>query len=1306
MTYFKRGLFNGFSLILWVIAACLVSPLANAQETVCARVKIEIKQKLTLERQGFDAEMKISNTLDSTSLNEVDITVHVTEENGVPVPITTNPDDLSAKFFIRVSNKQNINDISGNGVVNPSSTAIINWLLIPAPGAAGDSPLGKKYLIGATLKYKFGGETHTLEVSPDLVTVKPMPLLTLDYFLTQDVMGDDPMTPEIEPPEPFTLGVRVKNNGQAAAKAVKIESAQPKIIENNQGLAINFTLTGSYVDDAPVNNTLLINFGDIAATISKMGRWVMESTLAGEFVDFTASFTHADELGGALTSLLQATNAHKLIHDVRVDLPGRDLIRDFLARDGDMIRVYESSGADTLVADLSEEARLEALAGGAYKLSLPATDGFIYARIADPNRGSKSLGQVIRSDAKIMAQENIWLSRTKDRDANTWQYWINIFDANTTGQYTIGVTEGIVVPRAPVIQFITDKMTKEQQQVSFVVEASSPMGKTITLTAAQLPRGAQFVQQSQEGATVNAIFDWTPAIGEAGNYSITFTASDGSLSSTRNVNIVVESDAPPAAGPAIPNIVSPLVGAHVASLAPSLQVKAGQSSHDPTLNLSFELYKDASMNEQIAIGSVAKNTQTEQATAWLVPTSLNDNTWYWWRARALGASTETAEVSEWANGRFFVNLFNDPPEPFNLLSPAADAEADSLTPTLSLNNTTDKDDDPIRYGFEVYADAALTQLIAKVTDLPPGAENVTSWPMTQALSNHATYYWRASATDNHNASTLTALRKMKINTGNTAPTIPVLISPPKGGQSSSPTTLLTVQNSTDAESDPITYYFEINTEKSSTTGNRQASGAVAAGRGGETSWSVTNLIENQRYYWRVKASDAHAESAWATSNFLMNAVNEPPPLPNIKNPGDTAWVDSQHPVFEANPVLDPEDDPVSYRFEIYADAQMQTRVADGLSTSTQWSPSVALADKTRFYWRLRAEDDKGAASAWSLVYSFYIKAGAYADPVIALTAPIAPISGAAGQIDIHWESNTSLEPNIDLYYDTTGSGFGGIQIVRGLKTQDGSGTYQWDVSTLAPGTYYIYGVIYDSKGVGKAYAPGAVVRPPAKQAGEGRVIATPSTLMTDMMGKATYRVFLQHPPKQDVQIGLFSKDSILLQISPKALTFTPTNYRTPQIVDVAVLGLRNCTNPSSVRYAVAYSDLESLDPDYIGVKVKDTMVIHNEAPLTAGMFNNRDVAICNLRLINKTQVDAKTWDYEYDVLATSRTRSIATIQASITRVNIGGTVLLKNTVNFGAINANESARSQDKLVVRSNSPFFDRSPLIGIDWKVSITYQP
>lgn len=150
-------------------------------------MKIETKQEITLERQAFDAEMKINNTTNSDVIENISVVVKVTDENGAPVPITDDPDNLSAKFFIRLSGQKNISAIDGSGVVGPKTTAAIHWLLIPAPGCAGTNPLGKKYSVGATLKYRFGNEDTVLEISPDVITVKPLPRLTLDYFLPKSV---------------------------------------------------------------------------------------------------------------------------------------------------------------------------------------------------------------------------------------------------------------------------------------------------------------------------------------------------------------------------------------------------------------------------------------------------------------------------------------------------------------------------------------------------------------------------------------------------------------------------------------------------------------------------------------------------------------------------------------------------------------------------------------------------------------------------------------------------------------------------------------------------------------------------------------------------------------------------------------------------------------------------------------------------------------------------------------------------------------------------------------------------------------
>ena len=57
----------------------------------------------------------------------------------------------------------------------------------------------------------------------------------------------------------------------------------------------------------------------------------MITSLSGEFVEFKATYRHADDLGGESTSLIKSLNAHFIAREVINDEPGRDLIKDFLA---------------------------------------------------------------------------------------------------------------------------------------------------------------------------------------------------------------------------------------------------------------------------------------------------------------------------------------------------------------------------------------------------------------------------------------------------------------------------------------------------------------------------------------------------------------------------------------------------------------------------------------------------------------------------------------------------------------------------------------------------------------------------------------------------------------------------------------------------------------------------------------------------------------------------------------------------------------------------------------------------------------
>lgn len=428
---------------LWVLPVWLLLPgAAIAQESLCAEVKIVIEQKLSLERQAFDAHMVINNGLDSSALQNLAVDLYFTDQNNEAVTVTTDANATGARFFMRTDSIAGLAALDGSASLPPKGVADIHWLIIPAAGAGGVDPKGKVYYVGARVRYTLNGQSSVVDVTPDYVVVRPQPLLRLDYFLPRDVYADDPFTPEVEPQEAFTLGVRVSNVGGGTALRTRIESAQPKIVENRQGLLIDFQILGGYVSDLPGGKSLLLDFGDIAPGRAKMGRWNMVTTLAGRFVEFSADYAHADSLGGAVTSLLQQIDTHTLLHDVRVDLPGRDGIRDFLARDGDVLRVYESDGVDSAVVDQSASAawRAQGANHANQELTLQAVQGFVYVKLADPFLGKRALGQVLRSDGKTLPPENVWLSKTRNADLS-WSYAINLFDANTTGAYSLGFVD-------------------------------------------------------------------------------------------------------------------------------------------------------------------------------------------------------------------------------------------------------------------------------------------------------------------------------------------------------------------------------------------------------------------------------------------------------------------------------------------------------------------------------------------------------------------------------------------------------------------------------------------------------------------------------------------------------------------------------------------------------------------------------------------------------------------------------------------------------------------------------------------------
>jgi hypothetical protein len=422
----------------------------SAAHAACAKVSIEILQELTLERVAFDAKLVLTNGIPDQSLQNVRVDVVIRDFSG---------NVRNDVFFVRPPTLSGIGGaLDGSGSVAPSGRGEAHWLIIPSPGAGfielngAIRQIGVDYLVGATLSYTVNGQPETVPINPAKITVKPMPQLVLDYFMPNQVLGDNPFTPQVEPPIPYPLAVRILNDGYGLANNLKIDSAQPKIVDNKQGLLVDFRILGASVNDGPVSPSLTVNFGNLGSKKVATASWNMISTLSGNFLEFKTSFSHASELGGELTSLMRETNSHYLTHMVKVNLPGRDNRLDFLADLNDASGyIYESEipNGSTSMADAKAPVTVllpaatparPTTANPAVTLNLPtgSATGWIYTKLADPSQGMLKLLSVTRADGVKLDANNYWIDEGLDKDyKKTWtlQFVDYRADANTTGMY-------------------------------------------------------------------------------------------------------------------------------------------------------------------------------------------------------------------------------------------------------------------------------------------------------------------------------------------------------------------------------------------------------------------------------------------------------------------------------------------------------------------------------------------------------------------------------------------------------------------------------------------------------------------------------------------------------------------------------------------------------------------------------------------------------------------------------------------------------------------------------------------------------
>lgn len=433
---------------------------ASSSSSVCAKIKLEISQTMTMTRQAFRGTLTVTNGSENGAMENVRLTLNVTNR-------TTGEVATSHEFQI---NAETLNGFEGalelgsDWTLAANSTGTATILFIPTKYAAPEGPV--EWAFGGTLSYldPFSGLEVTRELYPVTLTVKPSPELDLTYFMQRDVYGDDPLTLDVvEPMKPAEFALLINNKGNGDATNVRMVTQQPKIIENEKGLYIDFELISSQVNGGEAalsfGKEITNDFGTIPAHSQMYAQWWLTSTLLGHFIDYNIEATHVTSYGNEDLSLLDQVTIHELIHGFNMPATVQGDVQDpsvraFLVNDiadaNDMPdRLYFTNG-DTASVALAAMAQIERTSPTTCLLTItPTAAGWNYGSLLDPTHGYAELKSIVRqSDGKELcsvqgdSQSPFWKTDRTLRDGKDWLYeqrlhFVDQFMSTTSETYVL-----------------------------------------------------------------------------------------------------------------------------------------------------------------------------------------------------------------------------------------------------------------------------------------------------------------------------------------------------------------------------------------------------------------------------------------------------------------------------------------------------------------------------------------------------------------------------------------------------------------------------------------------------------------------------------------------------------------------------------------------------------------------------------------------------------------------------------------------------------------------------------------------------
>jgi hypothetical protein len=418
-------------------------------------------------------------------------------------------------------------------------------------------------------------------------------------------------------------------------------------------------------------------------------------------------------------------------------------------------------------------------------------------------------------------------------------------------------------------------------------------------------------------------------------------------------------------------------------------------------------------------------------------TGLTPGATYHFRARAIGDGVA------YGDDMTFTTVDDVPPPVPSLISPTSWRKINS-TYTLDWSDVTD----PSGVTYQIRLYNSSWALLQEKTGLTSSVYAVSSF----GSPADGTYYWKVRAVDGvGNASGWTTWWAFKLD--NTLPSVPSMVSPANWKKINSSYKL----DWSDV-SDTSSVIYQLRLYNSSWSLLQEKIGLTSS------AYNVSSFgsLADGTYYWKVRTVDGAGNASNWTTSWAFKLDNTLPPVPTPLSPANWKKVNSSA-VLDWSDVTDASG--VTYQIRLYNSSWSLLQDKTGLTTSAYAVNSFSPLANGTYYWKVRAVDGAGNASAWTTSWAFKLD-----NALPSLPSLVSPAYGAhviTSTPTLDWSDVTDASGVTYQLQVDNNADFSSLVVSKTSLTASGYTLTAGE--TLLAGTYYWRVRVVDGAGNASAW---------------------------------------------------------------------------------------------------------------------------------------------------------------------------------------------------------------------------------------------